>query len=360
MYWKKFIFIIVIIIAIVIIAMGAAREVLKNRLYQESRIKSSNGIEALEKITLGGLEQWIFLRGEDKSKPILLWVDGGPGEPLISYARDIGFKSGLEKEFVMVYWDQRGTGKSYNKNISEDDMKIDKYVSDIEELARYLCKRFEKQKIYLLGRSWGTRIGALCAARHPELFNCYIAIGQSVNSLKADMQGYEFALDMAKTYENEKALKELNEIGAPPYDSKKIITQRKWVMHYGGYSIKGGTLQDFIIRRVLISPEYTFKDVYNVTFHSSFSLNHLRDEINKQDLLQEIKEIRVPVYFIEGRYDHMVSSSVAEEFFNSLRAPAGKTLIWFENSGHVANLDEPEKFYDVMVEKILKDVSDVN
>lgn len=122
------------------------RNHLRNQLREKTKITGENGIESLEKINLGGVEQWILIRGEDKANPVMLFLHGEPGQPYIYRARDIGVDLKLEQHFVMVYWDQRGQGKSYSSNIPRETMTIEQFVSDIYELTNFLRKNLKFRK----------------------------------------------------------------------------------------------------------------------------------------------------------------------------------------------------------------------
>jgi pimeloyl-ACP methyl ester carboxylesterase len=105
-------------------------------------------IDVKEKIMLGGLEQWIALRSDNTSNPILLFLHGGPGTAQISFSRKS--QSKLEKDFIVVNWDQRGAGRSYKSTLKKDDMRIPCFISDAEELVEALLQRFNQKKLFLL------------------------------------------------------------------------------------------------------------------------------------------------------------------------------------------------------------------
>ena len=136
------------------------------------KIRGADSIASLEKIRLGGIEQIVLIRSKDVSNPILLFLHGGPGSPLMPFAHVSDRE--LEKEFIVVHWDQRGAGKSYSKNTNPANLTIEHYLSDTHELIRYLCERFGKEKVFLLGHSWGSYLGIMTTHRHPELLHAYI------------------------------------------------------------------------------------------------------------------------------------------------------------------------------------------
>ena len=332
---------------------------LQNRVKEETTIITPDGINSLEKITLGGIDQWVLIRGWSKSNPVLLFLHGGPGAPLFTYAREIGVKAKLEQHYVMVYWEQRGTGKSFSPNIPEESMTIEQFISDTHELVELLRYRFKVPRIFLVGRSWGSIIGIFTAMRHPELFYAYVGIGQIVKSLENDKISYQFTLETAARLGNEKALKNLEEIGPPPYNYKKLIIQRKWLTEFSKIIMAENTGKGYPISnsriKLLSTPEYSLIDILKMGINPYFSIKHLwDDEFYRINLFEQVPHMELPVYFLAGRYDYFTPSEIVEHYYQRLIAPKGKHFIWFENSGHEPEFEETEKFYDIMVNKVLE------
>ncbi len=315
-----------------------------------------NSIAEMHMAPLGDTKQSVIIRGEDCSNPVLLLVHGGPGSaetPLFRY-----YNAALEKSFVVVYWDQRACGKSYTKRDAEAPLCIQMFVQDLCDLAMYLKKLLEKEKIYLLAHSWGTLLGILAASQHPELFYAYVGTGQVASMPESELESYRFTLRAAKEQKNERAIHEITSIGEPQngvYSSgvTGIRTQRKWLNYFGGAIYGSKSISKFIIR-YFTSPEYNLADI--VRFCKSLNAparNALSQrEFLKTDLFNTIKELEIPVYFFLGRHDYQVSSVVAEKFFHVIKAPK-KELVWFEQSAHSACFEEPEKFNRLMVAMVL-------
>lgn len=334
----------------------AYHKYLKNQVKKRTDITAPNSISSLEKINLGGIDQWILIRGWEKSNPVLLFLHGGPGAPLFTYAREIGVTAKLEQHFVMVYWEQRGTGKSFSHSIPLESMTIEQLISDTFELSKILIDRFKVPRIYIVGRSWGSLIGLLTAKRHPELFYAYIGIGQMVYPLENDSISYQYTLKIAERFRNEKALKSLKKIGDPPYDYEKLIIQRKWLT--GFYEVmmaeKFSKKRINYRKKLLSTPEYSLIDIFKIGMDPFFSIKCLwNNEFYKVNLFNEVPQIGIPVFFLAGRYDYFTPSEIIENYYQKLHASKGKYFIWFEHSGHYPELEEPEKFHDVMVNKIL-------
>jgi pimeloyl-ACP methyl ester carboxylesterase len=209
-----------LLIAAVLLALALGwRAVMQGRVKRATAIPAPPGVESLEKVALGGVGQWLLIRGVDRSNPVLLHLHGGPGSADISIARF--FDAGLIEHFTVVHWDQRGAGKSFDPDIPPESMRREQFVLDTRDLASMLRERFGVAKIYLVGHSWGSEIGALAASRYPELFHAYVGVGQVVEKVEQERISYRFALDKAREAGNPRAIRELEEIGPPPYEESR-------------------------------------------------------------------------------------------------------------------------------------------
>jgi pimeloyl-ACP methyl ester carboxylesterase len=323
-------------------------------------IKDSDGkqllhsIASLEKVNLGGKEQWILIRGVNKNNPVILFLHGGPG------TSDMGLlkrsMEGLEKHFVVVTWDQHGAGKSFSANTPYSSMNINRFVTDTNELTNLLCKRFNQKKIFLAGHSWGSVLGILSIQKHPELYFAYIGIGQVANMEENEQISYGWTLEQAKRSNDKNVIKKLNEIGKPPYSGnwqKKFMTQRRYLGKYGG-ELYGSTKGAFILvlKNLILSPEYNLRDKVNFFRGIFTTVKLIFPELMKIDLKKQALCLKVPVYFVLGKHDYESPFMIAEEYFDLLNAPS-KELIWFENSAHFPNIEENSKFIDLLINHIL-------
>lgn len=321
-------------------------------------ISSATGIDTLLSLSLGKTEQWILIRGQNRDNPILLVLHGGPGAPLFPFARDLGWKNGLEEHFTIIYWEQRGTGKSFHFSISPQSMNLSQMQSDALELTRFVKDNFETPRIFVLAKSWGSLPGIGLVQQKPQWIYAYIAIGQIVIPLKGDSLSYEYARHLAKRQHNLKAQHELEKIGYPPYDYKKLIQQRQWLQHLYGNENQENQAHSWApfgqyLKILLATPEYSLLDIITMGFDPYFSLKHLWNErFYEINLLHDVKSVQVPVYFLCGRNDYVTPSPLLVEFYEKLDAPEGKYLFWFDKSGHQPEYTEPEKFTDIMVNQI--------
>jgi pimeloyl-ACP methyl ester carboxylesterase len=322
------------------------------RIRAETRITTTRGIESLEKVTLSGVEQWILIRSKDQSLPVLLWLHGGPGSPTMPLASQ--HDQELVKHFVVVHWDQRGAGKSYSPTISPNTMVVDQFITDTFELTQMLADRFDKPKIYLIGHSWGSQVGILTVSRHPELYHAFIGVSQFVHSPSADFVTYPFLLDQAAERDQQKALQQLKAIGKPPFITEEDrSTLERWTNAFGGIG-REYTSTDFILD-MLISPDYTLGDFIKFIRGMQFSRKTMLEngEYYQVNLFEEDLSFDLPIYIFQGRHDYSTPGEVAADFYELVESP-GKTLIWFEDSAHFPQWEEPKKFTIEMI-KVLSE-----
>jgi pimeloyl-ACP methyl ester carboxylesterase len=308
-------------------------------------------ISRIEKTKLGGIDQYLVIRAADSTKPVMLFLHGGPGSPEIAFMQETN--SGLEKDFVMVYWEQRGAGKSYSKDIPAETMNIKHFVSDTHELSQILIKRFKKEKIYLMGHSWGSILGILTAHQYPELYYAYFGIGQVCDQYKSEKISLEWLKEQSKNANDNKALKDLSalnypELGANIEDWEKyLMTERQYVNEFGGGTTRQMKGMWPLVKMVLNAKEYTLKEKMDFMSGSLFSLRTMWLEIINKNLFNDIDSMKIPVYLFHGKSDYTVTYSVSKEFFEQLKAPE-KEFYTFENSAHSPCMEEPEKFNQIV------------
>jgi len=312
-------------------------------------------IDLKEVIDLGGAMQHIRIRGTDASLPILLFLHGGPGVSDRHWV--LKYQSHLTDVCTMVCWDQRGSGKSYNSEQAKQKMTIDMMVNDATELVEYLCKKFDKDKLYIVGHSWGTMLGVLLAQRIPHRIAAYVGMGQVVDLDENERLSYKFVMDEAIRLNDTKAIKVLEKIGPPKNGSygslDNLIKQRNYMTKYGGGSYKEKeSIWASLIIPILKSPEYTLADLLRYARGSFYCLGQLWDEVVATIRFNEtVLKLDVPVYLTEGRHDQNTPPSIALKWFDALEAPY-KEWIWFEESAHSPIKEEPELWGKVIREKL--------
>lgn len=310
------------------------------------RIVSPNGVEELIKLHIGGIEQWISIRGQDRRNPILLVLHGGPASP--SMPTDFIYQSPWEDYFTVVQWDQRGAGKTYAANTEAQmapGMNIDGMTNDAAEVVQYLRQHYGKQKIFLLGHSWGTVLGTHLAQQHPDWFYAYIGVGQVVNVRRNEAVGYDFALRSAKAAGNVDAVRELQSIapypGNTPLTLPRLAVRSKWEMYYGGLAY-GRRDYNFVANAEVLSPDYSEKDLDAIGKGSQFTFKHLGEPMASVDF-ESTTHFDCPIILLEGAHDETTSHELAEQWFDRLQAPS-KRLVLFADSAHMVMLEQPGRF----------------
>ena len=311
------------------------------------KIVNPGGIERLEKVRIGGIDQWVSIRGTDKRNPVILLIHGGPG--YISMPMSWWFARGWEDYFTVVEWDQRGAGKTYLLNdpvAIAPTLTLQRMTADAEEMISWARRELGKDKIFVIGHSWGSYLGLEMAKRHPDWLYAYIGVGQLTNGPESERRGWAFALDAARRARNSEAERQLESIAPyfPPGQRaplKNIYTQRKWLDFYGGVMAhRSSNSPESDVAK--LSPDYTDEEISRIWQGNDFSERYLLAEVLSLDLT-EIQELDCPLIIFGGRYDTNVNSQVASEWFAKVKAPS-KQFVWFENSAHLPMTEEPGKF----------------
>lgn len=307
-----------------------------------------NSISELIQVELNGRKQSISIRGTDKSKPVLLFLAGGPGGTQLAAVRyELGE---LEKHFVMVGWDQPGAGKSYNA-LDIKDITVETYVQDGYKLTEYLLERFGKEKIYLVGESWGSALGIFMIERHPELYYAFIGTGQMVDFAETERIDYEKAIKIAKEKKDNNILKKLEANGVPPYYGKDVTWKSAVYLNYLNKFMSANPEihnPGFNTLRDIFSSEYGIFDKINYVRGIINTFNHVYQQLYDIDLRKDYTKLSVPVYFFIGRHDVNAPPSLVEDYFTVLEAPE-KEIVWFEYSGHNPWINENKRFVEELL-----------
>lgn len=311
-------------------------------------IPGEKSVSELTCLTLNGRKEWVSIRGEDRENPVLLFLAGGPGGTQMAAVRhELG---ALEKDFVVVNWDQPGSGKSF-RALPTKALTLETYLEDGYALTRYLCERFGQEKIYLVGESWGSALGVLLAARYPESYHAMVGTGQMVDFLETERIDYEKAMELARERGDAEKLNQLEQNGPPPYSGAEVTFKSMEYLNYlSDYmstnpAIAGGGYQTF---RDIFSPEYSVMDKVNYLLGLAATFGQVYPQLYGVDLRVECPRVDVPVYFFLGRHDINAPTALAEEYLKALEAPR-KELVWFEHSGHSPWLNESEWFVEELL-----------
>ena len=303
-------------------------------------IEGDNSISELRKVAIGNTELEVMIRGKDRDNPVLIFVHGGPCCSEIPYVRK--YQEELEKDFTIVHYDQRGSGKSYV--FGEDYSKIttQDHANDLIELTKYIESYLDKDRVILLGHSFGTYIGAMAVAQSPELYQAYIGIGQMANPIDGELNNLYRCMDAAKEVDNEKDVEYLKGLENSIL-AGEMITPRSYVRKYGFAARKIDDNRDYVVG-FLFGTEYNLLDVLRFYTASIKYQDNLIVEATHNPITQRVTEINVPVYFVMGKYDGMTSPKSAEEYLYSLTGEGVKEFVLFEESAHYPQFEEKEKF----------------
>lgn len=324
----------VTVIFVLVVAGLSYRAYRQRQNANASAIRTPNGIDEAMLIPIGGIEQWVTIRGQERSNPVLLVLDGGPGAAGSAFV-----PSKLEKDFVVVEWDQPGAGKTFGQagRRIDPNLTIEQVVRDGNEVAEYLRQHLHANKIALLGISWGTIIGINMIKLRPELFFAYVGTGQVVNMQRGEALNYAHVLAKARTRGDRVAISDLEKILPPPYVSDAAFrTQRTLALAYETEAPSGSAL----FLGVLFAPRYGLRDVANWMRGFFASQDHfigsaMNGPMMAVDLPALGAHFDVPVFVFQGTEDDFTPFELAEAYIGSINAPE-KLFVAAPGAGHFA------------------------
>ena len=306
------------------------------------RIKGSNSISEYKKVKINGTKLQVLIRGEDKDNPVILYVHGGPASPDLYYIRE--YQDLLEKDFVVVDYAERGSGKSYNFFEDYSNNNIDTNVDDLVELTKYIKDYLNKDKIIIVGHSWGSYIGMKAIEKNPDDYIGFVGVGQVVDSIKSEQITYDKMIKLLEEDNDEESISYLEslkeDIDKGMYVPINILNRYGYLRHksYNTPSLFGAW----------VNSEYNFIDSVRQALGNKYC-DILWDEVIERPLDKEVNKVQVPVYMVMGKYDGSTSPELAKEYFDNLEAPI-KEYYLFEDSAHFPHIEEEDKFYDLMIE----------
>ncbi|MCT2561144.1 alpha/beta fold hydrolase [Chryseobacterium herbae] len=275
---------------------------------------------------IGGIKQAIEIKTDDSTKPILLFLSGGPGSSMMKNADS--FTHILKNKFTIVQWDQRDAGKTLALNPSPVQPSVELMGKDTFEVINFLRKQLKQEKVYLLGSSWGNALGFYIVRNHPELLHAYFAVNPVISQLASEKE----LLTVLKNHfkEDPVASKELASVHIPFTIDEDLFYLRKWLFYKDGK--KNVTSDDF--KKGFLQWSKTWSPAWN--------------EVMKIDLPKTLKKVNCPIYFFVGKNDIQTSTAITKQYFEQVKAPK-KDLFLFEKSGHQIHKDEPEKFQNTIM-----------
>jgi pimeloyl-ACP methyl ester carboxylesterase len=297
-------------------------------------------------VSVGGIDQWISIKGQDRSNPVLLVVHGGPGESQWPVADRY---APWEKEFTVVLWDQRGAGHTYGRYGTETpEFTLDRIARDGVEVAEYLCRKLGKRKVVVLGHSWGTIVATAMVQLKPELFAAYVGTGQVASWSATMYMQYELALDKARKDGDVPTVKKLEESGPPdPSDVKQAFSVNIWPAMSPSDKAWIGILR---AEAAELKARYP-KDFRDFEEGSKFSVEHALPFQMSVDLPRTSSKVDTAFFVIQGKDDVMTPTKGAVDYFNAVRAPK-KELVLIPDAGHFAFMTAPNAFLAALTSKV--------
>jgi pimeloyl-ACP methyl ester carboxylesterase len=315
-------------------------------------------IAELSKVELGGEEQGLLVRAADPENPVLLYLSGGPGQSDLAFGRAL--LEPLVEDFVVVVWDQRGTGTSYGAVDPTGDVTLEQAVADTIALTEYLRDRFDEDKIYLLGESWGTTLGVLAVEQRPDLFHAYIGSGQMVSQRVTDQIIWRDLLAYAQETENWELYDQILTLGEPPY--RDTPWANSLVMGYYGaletpYTPPQGYIQRGESSAIgpffgILGSEYSFIDKANAIRGLVDMFSLMYPQIQQVDFRADVPALDVPVWILDGEHELRGRRDLAHEWFAQLSAPS-KEMVTYADAGHSVVFEQADAFQRLMVDVIV-------
>lgn len=325
---------------------------LSQALVATPNIEGDKAISELIQVELNGRKEWISLRGKDASKPVLLFLAGGPGGSQLGAVRR--HLAPLEDAFVLVNWEQAGSGKSYDA-ADIDTLSPQTYIDDGLALTNYLKKRFNKDKIYLMGESWGSALGIFLLDQAPDSYHAFIGTGQMVDFEETERICFDKAMDLALARNDTKQIDALKDLGKPPYKEGNVAMKSATYLQYLSQTMAENpmiTNAGYETWADLASKEYGIMDQVNFFRGIITTFSQVYPQLYDIDLRESYRQVQVPVYFFIGRHDLNAPPSLAKDYYKQVQAPE-KDFIWFEHSGHTPWINEPQRFCEETIAKFL-------
>lgn len=302
------------------------------------------GIDSLRTVRIGGIQQWVSIRGADRANPILLFLSGGPGDPMMPLSWT--FQRPWEDFFTVVQWDQRDAGKTFSSahRVPDKGMTMAQMQSDTDQLIEWLRHRYHKRRIFLLGYSFGSILGLRVAIHHPDWLYAYIGVGQVVNAYQNEVVGYRETLARAEAIHNRVAIDQLKSIA--PYPNihaplpklfYAIGLERKWDLKLGGMLY--GRTSDNEPSFWKLSPDYTAYDVKSAELGEGISEEILLPQLTNVNFDNDIR-FRCPVVFFAGEHDRTTPESLVSAYYDRIQAPA-KRFFLIKNAAHYVVNEAP-------------------
>jgi pimeloyl-ACP methyl ester carboxylesterase len=291
--------------------------------------KAQGPVDTTEVVLVGGIKQFITLKGKNNTKPLLLFLHGGPGNSVIGYADR--FSGKLQEHFIVIQWDQREAGKTLAMNSSPVPLTLSLFENDTHELIEILLRKFNREKLYLAGHSWGTALGFYIAGNYPELLYAYLPVSPMINQVESERIVLEMMKEKALKAGDDLQIKELASIKIPFESGDDLYYHRKGLFDFIGSRNK-------FTKEYILSWASTWLPVFN--------------EASRINRMESLPSINCPVYFFTGNEDYQTNYTITEKYYNALNAPK-KEIFLFDNTAHSLPYAKGDLLQKIIIEKIL-------
>ncbi len=289
-------------------------------------------IDTHEVVSISDSRQYIRMKGSP-SNPIFLFLAGGPGDSVTGRMKQLFSK--LSGEFLVVLWDIRSTGETAKLDNPPRELSQELLQEDTRELVDYLLRKFQKEKLYLAGFSWGSVPGFYMAGDHPEKLHAFIAVNPMIDPMKSEAISLEILKEDARVDDNNAALSELSQVELPFQNAEQLYYSRKWLFTKEGNRFG----QKKAFRKYVFNWSDTWLDVFN--------------QAVQRNLFETLPTLECPVYFIVGKKDYRIDYRIAQDYYEQVKAP-NKDFFLFEDSGHLLPYRDPNRFQETIIDSILK------
>lgn len=330
------------VVLVLVAGLAAYRTWRQHEAAEALAIRTPNGIAQAGFIAINGVEQWVSIRGEDRSNPVLVLLHGGPGVAFLP----VGYKAlrSWEKDFTVVQWDQPGAGRTFGRHGTTDSgaLTLDRIAADGIAVVEHARKQLGKDKVVLVGVSWGSVVGVEMSRRRPDLIHTYVGAGQVVDMQRNEAVGFDALLQKVRAKGDTKAEAKLLAIGAPPYAGREeLLAERKILEANPPESERG--LYRSLIPILLFAPDYGLKDVRAWLDAAKFSIGKMLPALMTYSDDVPAPAIPVPVVFLQGEEDIQTPTVLVKSYFERLQAPS-KRLVLIPGGGHSAVIAMPDAF----------------
>lgn len=305
---------------------------------------SADAIARWESWDIDGVPEAVLLRGRSTRLPVAVLLHGGPGVSETALFRR--YVPELEDHFLMVYWDQPGTGRSWNDEALARGLDIERMLLDLDRVVERLRSRFVRERVTLIGHSWGSALGVLYVQRHPDKVALYIGTGQVASMPAGEIVSYRFALDAARARGDVRTTAKLESIGPPPHDVDEMLVSRQAVERFGG-TFRGGLSTGRLILGALSTEEASLADLVRFGAGNRASLEALWPAFSRLDLSDRVPRLDVPVLIVQGTHDRVTPTSLALGWFERLQAPC-KRIVRIEDAAHNVPFERPDAFVNAI------------